>query len=92
MRSGKTEDAMAAAGLGGAVDGLGGRVLCVVETKLETGRARVGLRGQTKSAECDQQALRGDSIGDDNADHRSPKSPRPYIQPEHAAAFGALQS
>jgi len=49
-----------------------------VKTELETRRALIGMRGQRKPAERNQQALRGNGIGDDGADQRAPQSPAPH--------------
>ena len=58
--------------------------LAVVETKLESWRAGIGTRRQGKSAECDQQALGGDGIGDNDADQRSPEALGPPARVVHS--------
>jgi len=83
MRSGKAEYAVTATGM---VGGLGRRcryALGIVEAKLETRHGQIGMRGKRKSAERDQQGLRGNGIDDDAADQRSPELL--YAKSEHAA-------
>jgi hypothetical protein len=53
-----------------------------VTAELERRRSRAGLRVRRKSSQHDQQALRGDRIGDDDPDERSPKPSEP-VAPEH---------
>jgi hypothetical protein len=72
MRFGKTEYAMRAPGMTGIAGREVGCALAAVETKLDGRRAFAGLRRERKSAERNQQALRGDGIRDDDADQRSP--------------------
>jgi hypothetical protein len=72
MRSDKTEYAMGAGGMpGGGIVRPIGRALAVMQTEFESQLAAARLRRQVKSAEYDQQALRGDGIGDQDADQRS---------------------
>ena len=47
------------------------RVLGIVQTKLESRRVIADICRKGEAAKCDQQALRGDRIGDDDADQRS---------------------
>ena len=77
---------MAAAGVIGRTGRYVRRALGVVKTELEARRALTGMGRERKPAKRDQQALRGDGIGDDDADQRSPDAPRLYAAPEHAAA------
>ncbi|MDR3420167.1 MAG: hypothetical protein P4L80_02815 [Xanthobacteraceae bacterium] len=83
MRSGKAEYAVAATEMPGDTGRRGGRALGIVEAKLETRRGGIGAGGEGKSADDDQQALRGDGIGDGNADQRPPEFF--YATLEHAA-------
>jgi hypothetical protein len=86
MRSGKTEDAMCAAGMIGIA---GRQVRCglaVMKTKLESRHVLVGLRRQREAAKHDQQALRGDGVGNDQADQGPPEPLGLHGKFEHAAA------
>jgi len=71
MRSGKTEDAMGVAGMIGIAGRQLRRVLGIVQTQLESRRVIANICRKREAAKCDQQALRGDRIGDDDADQRS---------------------
>jgi hypothetical protein len=86
MRSGKTEYAMGAAVMTGVAGRQVRRALGVVETKLESRSALTGTGRERKAAKRNQQALRGNGIGDDDADNRSPQTPGPHRASEHAAA------
>lgn len=70
MRAGETEDAMTAAGVKRRV-GQGRCALSSVQTKREARRVHPGLRGRRESAQCNQQALRKNRIGDNHADQGS---------------------
>lgn len=85
MRSGETEDAMRAAVTIGIAGWQFRSVLTVVMTNGEC-RSGLCIRGGGKSAERDQKALRGDGIGNDDADQRSPKCLSPHAGFQHAAA------
>lgn len=56
----------------------------IVDAKLE-GRRAVGTGDQLESANRDQQALRGNSVSDDDADQRSPE-PLRLAEFNHPAA------
>jgi hypothetical protein len=71
MRSGKAEDAMGVAGMIGIAGRQLRRLLGIVQTKLESRRVIADICRKGEAAKCDQQALRGDRIGDDDADQRS---------------------
>ena len=47
----------------------------IVMAQFEGRRGSIGLRQRRKSADRDQQALRGNRISDDDADQRSPETP-----------------
>jgi hypothetical protein len=49
------------------------RVLSIMQTKLESRRVIANICGRGEAANRDQQALRSDRIGDDDADQRSQK-------------------
>jgi len=75
MRAGKTEDAVAAAGV---VRDPGRRARCtiwVVQTKREGRRTATGIRRNGKAAQRDKQALRRDCVSDDDADQRPAHAP-----------------
>lgn len=86
MRSGKAEYAMSAAG----VVGIAGRQFrvapAVMEAQLESGGAVRRVRRKRKSAERDQQALRGDSICDKNTDKWAQQAPGNFAPNEHPAS------
>jgi hypothetical protein len=86
MRAGETEDAVIAAGISGRVRGLRRRALGIMRAQDERRRAGIGVRKGGKSAERDEQALRGNGIGDDNGDQRPPRSSRSYAKSKHHAA------
>jgi hypothetical protein len=46
-------------------------LLGIVEAELEAGRTVMNLRWNRQSAECDQQTLCGDGVGNDDADQRA---------------------
>ena len=54
MRSGKTKYAMAAAGMTGDTGRQVRGTLAVVQTKLESRRARIGTSRQAETAKCNQ--------------------------------------
>ena len=83
MRSGKTKDAMAARETIGSAGRCIRRALRAVETNLEPRGASIGVRREGKSAECDQQTLRGDCISDHDANQRPPKLLGPYAKFAH---------
>jgi hypothetical protein len=74
MRSGETEYAMGAPSAIRTASWQDRRILAVVQTKLERRRAVIGLCGEGKSANGDQQALRRDGISGNQADDRSPEA------------------
>jgi len=93
VRPGKTEDAMGALGMIGITGGRLRSALTVMDTKLETWRVVAGMREEGEARKDDQQALRGDSVRHDDADHRPPKplgstteSDHLYISSESACA------
>ena len=90
MRSGKAEDAMGAAGMVGIAGRQLRRVLGIVQTKLESRRVIADICRKGEAAKCDQQALRGDRIGDDDADQRSQEPLGLDAQSEYAAHANAL--
>jgi hypothetical protein len=67
MRSGKAEDAMCAAGMVVIAGRQFWRVPGIVQTKLETRRVIANICTKVGAANCDQQALRGDRICDNDA-------------------------
>ena len=85
MRSGKAEDAMGAVGMVGIAGRQFRRVLGIVQTKLESRRVIADICRKGEVAKCDQQALRGDRIGDDDADQRSQEPLGLDAQSEYAA-------
>ena len=76
---------MRAPGMTGIASREVGCALAAVETKLDGRRAFAGLRRERKSAERNQQALRGDGIRDDDADQRSQEPLGLDVQSEYAA-------
>jgi hypothetical protein len=90
MRSGKAKYAMSAAGTAGAADRQVRCPLAAVQTEFKSRLALARLRREVKSAECDQQALRGDGVSGDDADQRPPKSLRLYAKSEHATAHQSV--
>ena len=85
MRSCKAEDAMGAVGMVGIAGRQLRRVLGIVQTKLESRRVIADICRKGEAAKCDQQALRGDRIGDDDADQRSQEPLGLDAQSEYAA-------
>jgi hypothetical protein len=85
MRSGKAEDAMGVAGMIGIAGRQLRRVLGIVQTKLESRRVIADICRKGEAAKCDQQALRGDRIGDDDADQRSQEPLEVDARSEYAA-------
>ena len=85
MRSGKAEDAMRTAGMVGIARRQFRRVLGIVQTKLERRRVIANICTRGEAANCDQQALRGDRICDDDAGQRSQKPLGLGAQSEYAA-------
>jgi len=90
MGGGKTEDAMVAARMNGSA------IRCVrrgsaVVTQFESRQAFLGVRGNRQRANRNEQSLRGDGIGDDYADQRSPQPPGLFAKSQHAAAHHAIQ-
>ena len=85
MRSGETEDAMGA----GSMVGIAGRqlrhVLGIVQTKLESRRVIADICRKGEPAQRNQQALRSDSVGDDDANQRSQEPLGLDAQSEYAA-------
>ena len=72
MRAGKAECAVTATGMAGNT---GRRCRCalgIVQAEFQTGRGRIGVRGQRKAAEYDQKALRRDRVSDEDADQWPP--------------------
>ena len=85
MRSGKAEDAMRDAGMVGIAGRQSRRVLGIVQTKLESWRVIANICMKVEAANCDQQALRGDRICDDDAGQRAQEPLGLGAQPEYAA-------
>jgi hypothetical protein len=85
MRSGKAEYAMGAAGMVVIAGRQFRRVLGIVQTELESRRLFADISRKGEAAKCDQQALRGDRIGDNDADQRSQKPLGLDGQSEYAA-------
>jgi hypothetical protein len=79
MRPGEAKYTMAATGMIGISGRQVRRILGIMETKLESRRASAGFGGECESAESDQQALGGDSIGKNDANQRAPETPRLYV-------------
>ncbi len=85
MRSGKAEDTMCAAGMVGIAGREFGLVLGIVQTKFESRRVIANICMKVEAANCDQQALRGDRICDDDAGQRAQEPLGLGAQPEYAA-------
>jgi hypothetical protein len=56
-----------------------------VQTKLDGRRAFSGVSGEGESTKRDEQALRGDRIGDDDTEKRSPEALWPHAESEGVA-------
>jgi len=82
MRSGKAEDAVRGAGMVGMAGRQSWRVPGIVQTKLESRRV---ICTNVEATDCDQQALRGDGICDDDAGQRSQEPLGLGAQSEYAA-------
>jgi hypothetical protein len=65
--------------------------LGVVETELESRWVCIGMRGDCKSAKCDQQTLRFNRIRNEDTGQRSPRPLRPHTKFEHFVAGIAAQ-
>jgi hypothetical protein len=91
MRPSEAEDAVIAAGIR-PVHGRYRRALRIMRAQDERRGAGIGMREGGESAERDEQALRGNGVGGDNGDQRSPKSSRSYAQSKHHAAHPPPQS
>ena len=89
MRSCKAEDAMGAVGMVGIAGRQFRRVLGIVQTKLESRRVIVNICRNGGPAKCDQQALRCNRIGDDDADQRSQEPLGLDAQSEYTAHANA---
>ena len=89
MRSCKAEDAVCAIGKVGIAGRHFRRVLGIVQTKLETRRVIANICRNGGPAKCDQQALRSNRIGDDDADQRSHEPLGLDAQSEYAAHANA---
>lgn len=85
MRSGKAEDAMSAGGMVGIAGRQLWHVLGIVQTKVESRRVITDICRKGEAAKRDQQALRGDRIGDGDADQRSQEPPGLDAEFEYAA-------
>ncbi len=85
MRSGKAEDAVRGAGMVGIAGRQSRRVLGIVQTKLESWHVSANIFTNVEATNCDQQALRGDGICDDDAGQRSQEPLGLGAQSEHAA-------
>ena len=90
MRSCEAEDAMGAVGIVGIAGRQFPRVLGIVQTKLESRRVIANICRNGEPAKCDQQALRSNRIGDDDADQRSQEPLGLDAQSEYAAHANAL--
>ncbi len=62
------------------------RGLSAVQAKRERSPILIGMRQGGETADRDQQPLRGDGIGDEEADERPPHSLAPVAQFDHAVA------
>jgi hypothetical protein len=84
MQSSRTANAITAAGMTGP-----GRqtrfALDIVETHREGRWFCIDVRGECKSAQCDQEGLRSNGIGDEDTDKRSPGPLGPHAKFEHVA-------
>ena len=89
MRSGKAEDAMGVAGMIGIAGRQLRRVLGIVQTELESRRVIADICRNGGPAKCDQQALRSNRVGDDDADQRSQEPLGLDAQFEYAAHANA---
>ena len=82
MQSSRTANAITAAGMTGP-----GRqtrfALDIVETHREGRGFCIDVRGECKSAQCDQEGLRSNGIGDEDTDKRSPGPLGPHAKFEH---------
>ena len=85
VRSGKAEDAVRGAGMVGIAGRQSRRVLGIVQTKLESWRVITNIRTNVEATNCDQQALCGDRICDDDACQRSQEPLGLGAQSEYAA-------
>ena len=92
MRSCKAEDAMGAAGMVGIAGRQLRRVRGIVQTKLEGRRVIANICRKGEPTKRDKQALRGDRIGDDDADQRSQEPLGLDAQSEYAAHANATIS
>jgi len=70
MRAGEAEQTMRAPGVRGIAVRQFSCALVLVVTENDCGRCLIGVRWEGKSAERNQEALRGHGIGDDDADER----------------------
>jgi hypothetical protein len=90
MRSCEAEDAIGAVGMVGIAGRQFHRVLGIVQTKLESRRVIANICRNGGPAKCDdQQALRSNRIGDDDADQRSQEPLGLDAQSEYAAHTNA---
>jgi hypothetical protein len=92
VRSGKAKDAMAARSMDRRIDrqGRGGRG-AAVQAQLEARRRAAIMGGKGKPAECDEETLCGDGIGDDDPDQGPPKSLGPSAKSAHVHAYPGKQ-
>jgi hypothetical protein len=75
LRSGEAKYAVIAGGMAGRVRWRARSTRIVVVANRKAGRCLTGRCDQTKAAEHDEKALRGDRIGDAAADHCAPEPP-----------------
>ena len=85
MRSGKAEDAVRGAGMVGIAGRQSRRVLGIVQTKLESWHVIANICTNVEATNCDQQALRGDRICDDDEGQRSQEPLGLNAQSEYTA-------
>jgi hypothetical protein len=71
MRSGETKDAMGARRATRSLRRLFCGAAGIVEAEFEPGPAVIGLSGEGEAPERNQQTLRGDGVGEDDADQRA---------------------
>src|ERR1700691_4843889 len=87
MRSGKTENAMGAPRMARRVARRIGRSLPIVEAKFKARRADIRGCGQRKPAKSDEETLRCNGVGDDQA-QQGPSKPLGYCaKSQHAPSL-----
>jgi hypothetical protein len=81
---------MTACGMIGVVGRQLRRALAIVQAKLESWRAVIGVSGWGETAERDQEALRGNRIGNDDAYELSAEAIGPAEFDHHAGHYSSL--